>query len=547
VTDWNFADVWETVADLIPKANALAHEDRRVTWAELDRRADGIAQALIDAGLGQQDKVAQYLRNCPEYLESTFGSLKAGFVPVNTNYRYGDEELYYLWDNADAACIIVHGSFVERADKLRSRLTKVRFWLWVDDGTEPCPDWATPYEKAASSAADRVRAPWGRSGDDLYLLYTGGTTGWPKGVMWRQDDLFARLNAGNIVRLDESAGLDGIKKIVKGPGPVHLPACPLMHGTGVFTSMGMLSVGGSVVTLGGARFDAAELLDAVDRDKVNIIAIVGDAFAKPIVEALDREPRRWHLSTLLGIVSSGVMWSEETKRALLRHKPTLLLVDAFSSSEAIGLGVSVSSGSDAQATAKFVLGPEVRVVDPDTLKDVVPGSGQSGVLALGGRNPLGYYKDTAKSESTFKEVDGTRMSIPGDFATVDSEGTIHLLGRGSVVINTGGEKVYPEEVEEVLKLHPAVRDAVVVGIPDARFGQAIVAAVELKPGETVSEEDLIARVKSHLSGFKAPRRIRFVDSIGRAPTGKVDYAKHAAEAVEWAAPSSGTAASSGAS
>jgi acyl-CoA synthetase (AMP-forming)/AMP-acid ligase II len=534
VTDWNFADVWETVAELVPKANALVHADRRITWEEMDRHADGIASTLIELGLTKQDKVAHYLTNCPEYLESTFGILKAGLVPVNTNYRYGDDELHYLWDNADAACVIFHGGFEEHVEQLRFRLPKVRGWIWVDDGSGPCPPWAVPYQKAMTSATETTRAPWGRSPDDLYLLYTGGTTGVPKGVMWRQDDLFSKLNSGNIMRVPEDGGLSGVRHTVKGPGPVHLPACPLMHGTGAFSAMGMLSVGGSVVTLDSRRFDPAKLLDAIDRDKVNTLAIVGDAFAKPILAALDEQPRRWHLSTLLGVISSGVMWSEETKRGLLRHKPTLILVDAFSSSEALGMGASVSSGTDAQPTARFVLGEDVRLLDPETLTDIEPGSGKSGVIALGGRNPLGYYKDATKTESTFKIVDGVRMSIPGDHAVVDADGSLRLLGRGSVCINTGGEKVFPEEVEEVLKLHPEVRDAVAVGIPDDRFGQVVTAVVELQAGGTVDEAELIAHTKTKLAGYKAPRRVRFVESIGRAPTGKVDYARHSAETAEWA-------------
>jgi 3-oxocholest-4-en-26-oate---CoA ligase len=533
MTDWNFADLWETIADQVPTATALVQAERRITWAEMDTRADGVAAWLLDTGLGHQEKVAHYLTNCPEYLESTFAILKAGLVPVNTNYRYGDDELVYLWDNSDAASVIFHGSFADRLERLRGRLPGVRSWLWVDDGTSPRPDWAVAYEEAAAGATGRTRAPWGRSGDDLYLLYTGGTTGMPKGVMWRQDDLFGRLNAGNLVKLPEDEGLEGVRKIVQGPGPVHLPACPLMHGTGCFSSMGILALGGSVVTLGSARFDPAELLDTVDAQKVNIVAIVGDAFAKPILAALDAEPRRWHLSTLLGFLSSGVMWSEETKRGLLRHKPTLLLVDAFSSSEALGMGASVSSGVDARPTAKFVLGPDVRVLDPETLTDVVAGSGQAGVLALGGRNPLGYYKDTSKTDSTFKTVDGVRMSIPGDHAIVEADGTLRLLGRGSVCINTGGEKVFPEEVEEVLKLHPQVRDAVVVGIPHDRFGQSVTGVVELEPGTEIAEAELIDHAKSHLAGYKAPRRVRFVDSINRSPSGKVDYATHTAEASAW--------------
>ncbi|HUY22195.1 MAG TPA: acyl-CoA synthetase [Acidimicrobiales bacterium] len=534
MTDWNFADVWETVADTVPDAPAFIHGERRLTWGETEGRANGVARALLESGVAHQDKVAHYLYNGPEYLESTFGILKAGLVPVNTNYRYTDDELVYLWDNADAVAVIFHGAFVERITGIRSRVPTVRSWLWVDDGSGECPSWATPYEAAATSGADRSAPPWGRSGDDLYLLYTGGTTGMPKGVMWRQDDLFCRLNAGNFLRVPEDGGLEGVRKAIVGAGPVHLPACPLMHGTGGFTSMAAMTIAGCVVTLTGRRFEPTELLDTIDRDNVNTVAIVGDAFAKPILAALDEHPGRWRLSTLLAFVSSGVMWSEETKRGLLTHHPTLMLIDAFSSSEALGMGSSVSSGTAAEHTARFTLSPDVRVLDPESGKDVTPGSGEVGVLALGGRNPLGYYKDADKSASTFKVIDGVRYSVPGDFATVDADGAIQLLGRGSVVINTGGEKVFPEEVEEVLKRHPTVRDAVAVGIPDDRFGQAVAAVVELRPGAEATERELVDHVRGHLAAYKAPRRVRFIDTIGRSPAGKVDYARHRAETTEWA-------------
>ncbi|MGA2522418.1 MAG: acyl-CoA synthetase [Acidimicrobiales bacterium] len=536
MTDWNFADVWEVVADTVPDRPASVFGERRTSWRDTERRANGVARTLLDRGLGHQDTVAHYLYNCPEYLESTFGILKAGLVPVNTNYRYTDDELAYLWDNADAAAVIFHGTFAPRVAGLRPRLPGVRAWLWVDDGSGPCPEWATPYEDAAAAGAERVVAPWGRSGDDLYLLYTGGTTGMPKGVMWRQDDLFCRINAGNILRVPEDGGLDGVRALVNGPGPgpLHLPACPLMHGTGAFTSMAALSVGGGVVLLTERRFDPVELLDTVDRDGVNTVAIVGDAFAKPILAALGEHPGRWQLSTLVAVVSSGVMWSEESKRALLAMFPSLLLIDAFSSSEAIGIGASVSSGTATEHTARFTLSPDVRVLDPESLRDVTPGSGAVGVLALAGRNPVGYYKDADKTAGTFKEVGGVRYSIPGDFATVDADGAIHLLGRGSVVINTGGEKVFPEEVEEVLKRHPAVRDAVAVGIPDERFGEVVAAVVERVPGAAVTEEELVEHVRGPLAAYKSPKRVRFVDTIGRSPAGKVDYARLRSETTEWA-------------
>jgi 3-oxocholest-4-en-26-oate---CoA ligase len=541
VSKWNFADVWETVADELPEAPALTHGDRTVGWREFDRRADGLAGWLLGCGVGHQDKVALYLYNCPEYLEATFACFKIGLVPINTNYRYADDELVYLWENADSVVVVFHGIFTERIEGIRERAVSIRHWLWIDDGAGECPPWATPYEEVAAgpgASGERVRAPWGRSPDDLHMLYTGGTTGMPKGVMWRQDDLFARLNGAGFRRYPEDGSADDVRAqlVASGPGMTLLPACPLMHGTGGFTSLECLSEGGRVVTLTSRQFDPIELLDTVQGEKVNGLIIVGDAFAKPILATLEAHPGQWDLSSLVGIISSGVMWSEESKEGLLRHHPGVLLVDAFSSSEALGMGSSVSSGSSAQRTARFTLGPEVRVIDAAG-NDVVAGSGTSGVLALGGRIPVGYYKDEAKSAATFRVIDGTRYSVPGDFAEVGEDGTIHLLGRGSVVINTGGEKVYPEEVEEVVKTVEGVHDSVVVGIPNERFGEEIVAVVELTSGtppDSVDPRMVMEHVKEKLAGYKAPRRVRFVHTIGRSPAGKVDYARHSAEAAEWA-------------
>ncbi len=534
VTNWNYADVWEAVADEQPDAVALVHGDRRVTWGELDRRADGLGRWLLAQGIAHQDAVALYLYNSPEYLETAFATAKVAAVPVNTNYRYADDELVYLWDNADAAAVVFHGSFAGRVERVRERVPRVRSWLWVDDGSGPCPPWATRYEEAAKSATGRTRGPWGRSGDDLVMLYTGGTTGMPKGVMWRQDDLFARMNGSGFRHYDESAGIDGVRATLRanGPGLVVLAACPLMHGTGGFIAMECLSEGGRVVLLESRHFDPVELFDTIEREQVNGVVIVGDPFARPMLAALDAEPDRWSLSSLLGILSSGAMWSEEVKEGLLRHKPDMVLFDFFSSSEAVGMGASMSSGASATRTAEFVLGPDVTVLDPDGAP-VAPGSETIGVLALAGRNPVGYYKDEEKSKATFRVVDGVRYSIPGDFAQVRADGSIHVLGRGSSSINTAGEKVFPEEVEEALKTHPAVHDAAVVGVPDDTFGEAVVAVVEPEAGAAPSEAELIAYVKERLASFKAPRRVRLVPSVGRAPNGKLDYRRHREEAVAW--------------
>jgi acyl-CoA synthetase (AMP-forming)/AMP-acid ligase II len=532
---WNFADVWEAIAAVQPDAPALVHGDTRRTWAEFDARANGVASWLLGLdGVKRQDKVAHYLYNCNEFLESMFGILRAGFAPVNTNYRYADEELLYLWDNADAVAVVFHGTFADRIETLRNKLPNIKGWLWVDDGTGPCPDWATPYEDAAAAGkpGDDVRGPWGRDGDDLYMLYTGGTTGMPKGVMWRQDDIFSSLNDAYNTYPPEP-DFEAVRKVRReqGPGLRMIPACPLMHGTGAFTAFSVLSMGGSVVTLTNRTFDAEELLATVDREKVNVIAIVGDAFAKPILRALDASPGKYDVSSLMLMVSSGVMWSHETKEGLLRHHGAMLLSDAFSSSEALGMGSSVSGGGQAADTAKFSLGANAVVITDDG-RLAEPGSGEVGMVGVKGRLPIGYYKDPEKTAKTFRTIDGVRYSIPGDYATVEPDGTLKLLGRGSVCINTGGEKVYPEEVEEVLKTHPSVRDAVVVGVPDEKWGEAITAMVEPHPGAPVEEADVIAHVKGRLAAYKAPKRVLTVETIGRAPNGKVDYKRLKAEAAE---------------
>jgi fatty-acyl-CoA synthase len=409
----------------------------------------------------------------------------------------------------------------------------VSSWLWVDDGGAACPDWAVPYETAVATETERVVAPQGRSGDDILMIYTGGTTGMPKGVMWRQDDLIA-ATCGAVLPiltrpLDE-VGYDALMDALAAPGVPGMPACPLMHGTGWFTAQIYLTQAGSVICLEDRKLNVEEILDTIQSRRVGALTIVGDAFGKPILAALDAKPGHWDLSSLVLISSSGVMWSESVKHGLLSHHAGMFLIDAFSSSEAIGLGQSMSTAGAEAHTAKFMLGESSRVVTEDG-RDVVPGSGERGRVAVRGATPIGYYKDPEKTAATFVVIDGERYSIPGDWATVEEDGSITLLGRGSVCINTGGEKVFPEEVEEVLKLDPGVYDAVVVGVPDDKFGQAITAVVELRPSMTSTESDLIEHTKGHLAHYKAPKRILFVETIGRAPNGKVDYKRHTEYAV----------------
>lgn len=522
VSDWNYADIWDVIAAVFPEREALVQGDIRRTWSEFEARAAALGGAFQDAGLARQAKVAEYLFNSPAYLETVYGCFKGSLVPVNTNYRYTEEELFYLWDNSDAEAIVFHSSFTERVERVRDRLTKVKLWICVDNGP-PAPEWALPYEIAAggSSAADAKR-----SGDDLVFLYTGGTTGMPKGVMWRQDDMISGLNTSASLRYDLAGGLAGVRtrlrEFTKYEPSRLLPGPPLMHGTGFMTAVTVLASAGTVVMPSSEHFDPIAILDLIESERVTEMSIVGDAFARPLLTALDAEPDRWDISSLWLVMSSGVMWSAELKEGLLRHHPKLILADTLGSSEALGMARSTSRSGSTARTAGFVLGPDARVIADDG-KEVSPGSGDIGRLVLRGRGPLGYYKDEAKSAATFVVIDGERYVIPGDFATVADDGTVQLLGRGSVCINTGGEKVFPEEVEEAVKLHPAVADAVVVGVPDDRFGEAVTAVVEAADGRSPDPQDLVAMVKARIAAYKAPRHIVFIDTIGRSPAGKVDY------------------------
>ncbi len=533
MTGWNFADLWETCAEVRGDNLAQIHGDTEISWTEFNRQANGLATTMLDAGVERQDKVAQYLYNCPEYLQGVFACFKDSLVPVNTNYRYAENELLYLWDNSDAAVVMFHGIFTPTIETIRERCPKVKLWLHVDDGSDPCPTWATPWEEACDAGTDdNVSAAWGRSGDDLWFLYTGGTTGMPKGVMWTQHDLLMLGSRTHPLPLGPDVTLEQWRAtLADSPGPVGLPGAPLMHGTGQITSLSQLTQGGTVVTLTQRAYDVDELLTAIENNSVSNLVIVGDVFARPILEALDANPDRWDLSTIKLIMSSGVMWSQDIKERLLDHMPTMMIYDALSSSEALGMGVSFSTKENISTTAKFDLGDRAVVIRDDG-ELVKPGSGDLGRLGVQGTLPVGYYKDEAKTEATFPTINGVRYSLPGDYATVESDGTISLLGRGSVCINTGGEKVFPEEVEEALKTSEDVEDAIAVGVPDDRFGQRVVAVVQNRSGSTVDPTELIDHVKGSLAHYKAPKQILLVESLTRAANGKIDYKKWSTYAAE---------------
>ncbi len=520
MTGWNVADVWEKVAATIPEAIAQIQGPRRVSWGETDRRAGGLAATLVEGGLTFQHKVGIYLYNSPEYMETAFACMKAALVPVNTNYRYGADELEYLWDNADISAVVFAGTFTGVVDRLRSRCRRIRLWIHVDDGTAACPEWAVGYEQAVGQTPLTGAGP-GRSGDDLILIYTGGTTGRPKGVMWRQHDLY---RVSDTAHDPEEMDLDRVATRIAelDRRPVGLAAAPLMHGTGFVFAGTIFSRGGTLVHQETARFEAAALLDTLVKEHVTALCIVGEAFGRPIVEALDAEPDRWDLSALEAVSSAGMVWRASSKQRLLRHAPGAVLIDFLNSSEASGIGRSVTSARRDAATGTFRPGAHTLVIGPDG-EEVRPGSGVEGQLAVGGHLPLGYYKDPAKTAQVFPEINGVRYSFPGDHATVAADGTITLLGRGSGVVNTGGEKVYPEEVEEVLRQDESVRDVIVVGIPDDRMGEVVAGVVELAPGADGDVGALARRARTRLASYKVPRHLIVVDSVGRTPSGKADY------------------------
>lgn len=521
---WNFADVWEWIADAIPEAPALIHGEVKQTWAEFDKRADGIAASLLGFGLRHQDKVATYLHNGSEYLEVLFGAMKAALVPVNTNYGYVEDELYYLWNDADVAAVVFHGGLAERVAGVRIRLPNVRVWLWVDDGTGACPEWALPYEAMTSGTERRVVPNWGRSGNDLVLAYTGGSTGLPRGVMWHQADLYNKFS--EVIWHDSPVpSAERVRARVLGSTirPVGLPASPLFHGH--FAAMEELCQGGSIVTARSPQFDAIEILDLVEKERVSILVLAGDAFGKPLLEALDCHLGRWSLSSLKLMISSGATLSERTKRGLLCHQPKVKIVDSLCSTEGLFMGTSVSSCESEVQTGRFTPSETTRVIGSND-DDVRPGSGEIGLVAVGGwYQSAGYYKDPVKSRAVYRLVDSEWYSIPGDYAYVNLDGTLTFAGRGSGCITTAQEQVFPEEVEQVLRQHPVIRDAAVVGVPDEYYGEIVIAMVEFQEHTTAILQHLVSHVTRHLACYKAPKRIFRVDQISRLPNGKIDYSR----------------------
>ena len=522
----NIATAWEAISDEIGDLTAISSSENSKSWEEFEKRSASLAKTFSEKGLKRDSKVAFYCYNGSEYLEGQFAAFKIRAIPANVNYRYLDEELAYILNNADAEAVLFDSSLTERVDSVRSRCPKLKVFVRIGEGSSQ--DWITNYEDAVNNdPLPRID----RSGDDLWFLYTGGTTGSPKAVMWSHAGLmggmtetFRSLGEKVPESFEEAAK---VAKRVTGEGKEirQLCAAPLMHGTSSLTALGTHMHGGLVATLSSRTFDPKELWEMVEKRRITMLTIVGDAFARPMIDELEASLESGNardISSLRLVMSSGVMFSAPLKERLLDlHSCTIL--DALGSSEGTGMGKQVTSRRKKDTgTARFFLGEHTRVISEDG-EEIEPGSEKTGKLALGYPLPVGYYKDPEKTESTFPTINGRRWSIPGDWASVEKDGSITLLGRGSECINTGGEKVFPEEVEEALKINPLVVDCNVVGLPDERWGQAVTAVVEVEPGETLEEVELLNDVKERLAGYKVPKSVVFVEKLKRGPNGKSDY------------------------
>jgi acyl-CoA synthetase (AMP-forming)/AMP-acid ligase II len=530
---WNFGDILDVVGEVIPpEAPAFIHGQRVVDWGQANRAMNGLAGALVARGAVPGDKLAIYMRNAPEYLMALGAGWKARLTHVNVNYRYTPEEVWYIFDNSDAQTVVYSTEFRDAVAQIKDRLPKVKTWVEVTSGGAAAAPFA---ERLDDLALEGNGGPLDivRSGDDQFFIYTGGTTGMPKGVIWAHDDLreISMQNARLLGPTPET--LDALREHARTVGPTGriLPAPPLMHGTGLLTGMNVMMAGGCVITLEGSTFDAEEMLQAIDAHRPQTLVIVGDSFGKPLLNALNAAPGRYDVSSVAAIVSSGVMWSREVKDGLLEHMPQAILSDAFSSSEAVGMGVSIMAKGVPAATAKFMIGERCRVFDEND-NPVEPGSGVPGLVAIGPPNPVGYYKDEEKSARTFRTIGGVRYSIPGDWCLVEADGSLTLLGRGNACINTAGEKVFPEEVEEALKTHPSIEDALVIGVADEKWGQSVTGVVRLAPGFDLDEAALRAHVRASLAGYKTPKRILATEAPIRVANGKADYPAAKAIATE---------------
>ncbi|MEW1776423.1 acyl-CoA synthetase [Streptomyces sp. NPDC086777] len=524
--EYNLADLFESVVDVAADREALVYIDhpgtgaeRRLTYAELDAAANRIGHHLVDSGIKPGEHLGLHLYNGVEYLQTVLGCLKARVVPVNVNYRYVEEELVYLYRDADLVALVFDAEFDERVAAALPRTPGLRHLVRVGEPVDTGLE-ALAFTEAEAAGSPGRRFP-ARSADDQFIIYTGGTTGMPKGVMWRQEDLFfAGLGGGAptgepVKRPEELAE----RVAAGGSGITFFPTPPLMHGTSTLTTFIGFNFGQRVVI--HRKFVPEEVLRTVEREKVTSMSLVGDAMLRPLVDALDGPLKGTDCSALFSVSSSGAILSETVRRQFSALVPNAMLLNNFGSSES-GFNGTATDDSGAGSGFRVRVNSRTLVVDPATHEPVAVG--EIGRVAQSGHVPLGYYNDPVKTAETFFEKNGRRWVLLGDMATVDEEGVVTVLGRGSQCINTGGEKVYPEEVEQALKSHPDVYDALVAGVPDATWGNHVAAVVQLRPGaEPPSLADVQTHCRSRLAGYKVPRQLVIAEAIQRSPSGKADY------------------------
>ena len=519
----NIADLAEHAIDAVPDRVALICADEQLTYAQLEEKANRLAHYLIDRGVKKDDKVGLYCRNRIEIVIAMLGIVKAGAILVNVNFRYVEGELRYLFDNSDMVALVHERRYSDRVANVLPDTPNVKTTLVVEDGSDSDFQRYGGVEFYSAIAQGSPERDFGeRSADDIYLLYTGGTTGFPKGVMWRHEDIYRVLFGGTDFATGEFVKdeYDLAKAAAANPPMIRYPIPPMIHGA--TQSSTWMSIFAGQTTVLAPEFDADEVWRVVHDHKVNLLFFTGDAMARPLLDALIKD-NDYDLSSLFLLASTAALFSPSIKDKLLELLPNRVITDSIGSSETGFGGTSVVAAGQTHTGGPRVTIDHRTVVLDDDGNEVQPGSGVRGVIAKKGNIPVGYYKDEKKTAETFQTINGVRYAIPGDYALVEEDGTVTMLGRGSVSINSGGEKIYPEEVEAALKGHPDVFDALVVGVPDPRYGQHVAAVVQARPGRRPSLADLDSFVRSEIAGYKVPRSLWLVDEVKRSPAGKPDY------------------------